>query len=62
MVPGQAGDEVEKGRQQMTHGCSKFVAWRYGDLLRHDGSPRTDLVGAQGWGSRLMKGDAADRL
>ena len=58
----RAGGEVEEGRQQMAQGCSKFAAWRYNDLLRHDGSPRVDLVGPQGWGSRLMGGDAKDRL
>ena len=62
MPSGYTGDEVEEGRQQMAQGCSKFAAWRYSDLLRHDGSPRVDLVGPQGWGSRLMRGDAADKL
>jgi hypothetical protein len=41
----RAEDEDEEGRQQLAQGCSKFAAWRYSDLLRHDGSPRADLVG-----------------
>ena len=57
----RAEDEVEEGRQQLAQGCSKFAAWRYSDLLRHDGSPRADLVGPHGWGSRLMKGDLVDK-
>ena len=57
----RAEDEVEKGRQQLAQGCNKFAAWRYNDLLRHGGSPRVDLVGPHGWGSRLKKEDSVDR-
>ena len=52
---------VEGGREQLAKGCSKHSAWRYSDLLRHDGSPRTDLAGEQGWGSKLMGGTLEDR-
>ena len=52
---------VDEGRGQLAKGCSKHSVWRYNDLLRHDGSPRTDLAGEQGRRSRLMGGTLEDR-